>query len=587
MIADALAQHWSTVYALPNSAVPVLPSGSRRASWDRCGFTPTDVVSAVRLWERAGALTIVPQGGSATLDHNALDEARIYWHPPGVAEASQPSLRDSEGAPHPVPARTPGGPSGDRAPPPNTGPTGLPRPPQAPPRRPLVLLDLFAGTTLAREAVDEMLRFLDPEARLSGSHFVEVDSQLQSAAALYWGRQADHHGKTPHRPLTSDVWDLFRRAHDTHLPQDTPLARVILNLPEGALVLLAAGSPCQDLSPAGRLGGRLGLLGPRSKHFWAVPLCAWYIRTLRPDLLVHVLLENVDSMRPEHRAVLLRALALDPQVHATVLDAKTWGPLPRRRLWAATFPPPSADYDTLRWERRIPPWEPGWRFNPRGEPPLSTRARGVWNGDPIPSTFYLHPKHLLYRSSASFPWDLMSPDDACRQMERLLEDADVQRAYPHAREGLEAILQGQDRTPEMEPSALDFARWLIDHGRDVGARPLSADERADATGYGYFFRDQGLSGRLLYDAVGTHFDPCSFQRRCFPLLRAWHDGRLPDPPVPLHPDELVRAARGLHAIVSRNCPNEDVCDSPIPADVAANLRLAGIWLPQPPRSPLP
>ena len=566
-VEDALAQHWSSLFAPTGTGIPVLPGGDRRTAWDQCGFPLREVVQAVLHWRSAGALTLLTPADPHALTEISIETARIQWHPPPTGTPSQPSRQDATG-----PGHEPRG--GADASAPQAG-THVAAPDT--PRRALVLFDLFAGTTLAREAMDELLAMVEPRGRLISSYFVELDPHLSAAASTHWARQASDAGRTPHRLLVSDIWDLFRRAPDAEDPRDTPLARAVMDLPRDALVLLSAGTPCNELSSASRLKGRLGLLGNRSKHFWAVPLLAWYIRCLRSDLVVHVLLENVDSMLPEHRSTLVRALALDPRVHVTVLDARTWGPLPRRRIWAATFPIPSTNSDTLHWHRQAPNWEPGWRLNPRGEAPLSTRSRGEWNDSPLPSTFYLHPKNLLYKSSPNMPWDLMSPEDACRQMQRLVDHPSVLAHYPGAKSGLDAILRGRDREPEWEPDAVDFGRWLLDQGRAIGARPLTADERADATGYGLFFRDQGLTGRLLYDAVGMHFDPRSFQRRCFPLIKAWHEDRVPAPPNPLRPDALAGEARVLRETVARLCPTEEIPMSPFPEDVVANLRLAGIW----------
>ena len=166
---------------------------------------------------------------------------------------------------------------------------------------------------------------------------------------------------------------------------------------------------------------------------------------------------------------------------------------------------------------------------------------------------------------------------ACRQLEVLLSAPAAAARFPLALDGLRAIRDDQDRDPEREPAAHDFARWLIECGRDHGLRPLTADERADATGHGTFFRDLGLDGLQLYDAVGSHFDPCSFQRRCFPLLRAWQDGCPPTPPDPLSPADILAEARQLRAIVHTNLPLEPLPPSVIPDDVLAHLRAAGLW----------
>ena len=246
----------------------------------------------------------------------------------------------------------------------------------------------------------------------------------------------------------------------------------------------------------------------------------------------------------------------------------------------------------MLWDRRPPPWEPGWLLLQQGEPPLSTRSRGIWQGVCLPSTFYLHPKHLLYRPSEATPWDLMDPEAAGRRIEQLLLLPGAADGFPGALSGLQVVLRW-GRAPARarvydsgdENLAMDFGRWLVERGRAQGVRPLTADERADATGYGTFFRDLGLSGPALYDAVGTHFDPCSFMRRCYPLLQAWGAGSLPTPPAAPSPADLDRMARQLRQDIQSELPAEPLPEGAFPADVAALLRTWGMWTSPP--SPFP
>ena len=124
----------------------------------------------------------------------------------------------------------------------------------------------------------------------------------------------------------------------------------------------------------------------------------------------------------------------------------------------------------MLWERRAPPWEAGWLLHPLGDPPVSTRSRGDWQGEPIPSTFYLHPRHLMCRRTHGPPhdppnvlrWDLMDLAAACRQLEVLLSAPAAAARFPLALDGLRAIRDDQDRDPEREPAA---ATPFAAHGR--------------------------------------------------------------------------------------------------------------------------
>eukprot|EP00975_Prorocentrum_lima_P059307 12433742-Prorocentrum_lima.AAC.1 len=85
----------------------------------------------------------------------------------------------------------------------------------------------------------------------------------------------------------------------------------------------------------GMHNGAVGLCSRESRHFYAVPLVAHALQTARPDLWVHVLLENAGAMRDEHRDAILQALALSgcSASHAMTADAIQWTSFPRRRLF--------------------------------------------------------------------------------------------------------------------------------------------------------------------------------------------------------------------------------------------------------------
>eukprot|EP00969_Alexandrium_andersonii_P010916 475367-Alexandrium_andersonii.AAC.1 len=67
---------------------------------------------------------------------------------------------------------------------------------------------------------------------------------------------------------------------------------MVEGVPQGAVLLLVAGSPCQDLTYAGTTRGVAGVCGPQSVLFWSVPIIARVLQSLRPDANVQVLVEN-------------------------------------------------------------------------------------------------------------------------------------------------------------------------------------------------------------------------------------------------------------------------------------------------------
>ena len=71
---------------------------------------------------------------------------------------------------------------------------------------------------------------------------------------------------------------------------------------------IVAGSPCQGLTYGGPTRGRAGVVSTASSPIVAV-FATWHImRSHRPDLTIHVVLENAGSMTPESRQWILQAL---------------------------------------------------------------------------------------------------------------------------------------------------------------------------------------------------------------------------------------------------------------------------------------
>ena len=76
-----------------------------------------------------------------------------------------------------------------------------------------------------------------------------------------------------------------------------------------------AGSPCQDLTPAGPVKGLLGLTGPCSSLFYYVHVILWLLQMNYPLELIRFLLENAGTMLEIHRKAILRALGLNVDLH--------------------------------------------------------------------------------------------------------------------------------------------------------------------------------------------------------------------------------------------------------------------------------
>ena len=161
---------------------------------------------------------------------------------------------------------------------------------------PIVLIDAFAGSSFARVAVDDVLTHLGARSSLVYSGFIESNDRYAEAVQALWDVRQTQRGVVPHPRLASDIWDVFRPDG----PDGTsPLVRLLSDytrVPKKALFLIVGGPPCQQLSVRHAYKGWWGLHGPDSVHFFALPILAWFAQQLRPDLTVHVLVENVHTM---------------------------------------------------------------------------------------------------------------------------------------------------------------------------------------------------------------------------------------------------------------------------------------------------
>jgi DNA-cytosine methyltransferase len=97
-------------------------------------------------------------------------------------------------------------------------------------------------------------------------------------------------------------------------------------MPLGKIDLLIGGSPCQDLSIAKK--NRQGLDGARSGLFWE------YVRILKEVKPKYFVLENVNSMPKEAKAIITEALGVEPiMINASLVSAQN-----RKRLFWTNIP---------------------------------------------------------------------------------------------------------------------------------------------------------------------------------------------------------------------------------------------------------
>ena len=138
--------------------------------------------------------------------------------------------------------------------------------------------------------------------------------------------------------------------------------------PGNALLLVVAGTPCQDNS---RLKGtqRDGLAGKASGLFWELVRVVDLLRdSLQPDQTLQVVVENVSGVSPADAQAMTTALRSEPPA---LLDAEFCSWAKRPRLWWCTWRlcPKGPERTTLagpwvkvtNWSPRDPrPWPPPW-----------------------------------------------------------------------------------------------------------------------------------------------------------------------------------------------------------------------------------
>ena len=169
----------------------------------------------------------------------------------------------------------------------------------------------------------------------------------------------------------------------------------LAQLPRDTMMFIVGGSPCQQLTTIGVGGGHLGLAGRDSVHFFIFLALAWVIQRLRPDLLIHVVVENAGTPMDIHRRCMRRSLGVDTGNRVDpVIAASKWTVFPRRRIFLATLPwNEPAGWPAMRQA----PWDQGWAPRPRAVMPTMLRSRNRGVGLLRASSYQYAPRYLLYK----------------------------------------------------------------------------------------------------------------------------------------------------------------------------------------------
>ena len=421
-------------------------------------------------------------------------------------------------------------------------------------------------------AMVELFAAMGCPGRFAGGWFAEKEDHLAVPVAKYWAAR-EGNGPPRFERVAGDVWDLLRN-------RGAVLARMLRDVEPGAMLLIVGGSPCQQLTLAGRHGGREGLCGDDSWNFYVFPLVLHAARRARPDINVHVSVENAGSMMDKFKAAIAKTLGIPVQgAHAgtppeggggsdrgdfaPVVDARQFSPYTRKRIFFSTLPP-ARDLWAIRGGRP-PPWDAGWErrstggLGPLKDMPPMMRGRGPCPGT-RPSAYQFHPDFLLYSGNM------------LNVAHYRIIPAITQAMPEHVREGFRGIMASRKmpgdaaRDPGRERKADAAAQWMHDNGAPLGFRAPRAAERARAFGMGRYLADLGLSEKELFDATGNMFDKDALLVRVGCPVKRWVSGEpVParDAPTPTQVGVEYEALRASStATGARPRPAPVPCDMP-------------------------
>ena len=167
------------------------------------------------------------------------------------------------------------------------------------------ILSLFDGISVARFAIEKA------DIKIGKYYASEIDKYaLQVSAKNY-----------PDNIKLGDVKEINKINNIMSYGRKNKDDFIVSGMPLNNIDLLIGGSPCQDLSIA--KSGREGLSGERSGLFWE------YVRILNEVKPRYFILENVNSMPKEAKAIISEALGVEPiMINAALVSAQS-----RKRLF--------------------------------------------------------------------------------------------------------------------------------------------------------------------------------------------------------------------------------------------------------------
>ena len=138
------------------------------------------------------------------------------------------------------------------------------------------------------------------------------------------------------------------------------------------------------------------------------------------------------------------------------------------------------------------------------------------------STHLYRPNGMVFRDAE--PWALIPTEQLTRAVRNTLPP-ELQASYTTL---LRGWVGGPSRARELERTAEPAAQWLAEHGRSIGARTPSTEERTRALGIVPLvdaLRNAGLDELAIFNAQGNAFDHQALRCRLEGTILAWIAGQ--------------------------------------------------------------
>ncbi len=374
-----------------------------------------------------------------------------------------------------------------------------------------LLISLFDGCGFTRKVVEDTLG-QKPVAVITA----ECEPHLRAFVAAKWGYQLNQSWAKDFDGIPSiyleDVWGIL--ANQAKILCEA-VSLLNCNPPEKTLIVVVGGSPCQDLTYAGK-SAQLGVVGSRSVHIHVFYALFLVIQKVFPNLYDRILpvIENAGSMMEQHRDYISTMFGIrDNQRHTT--QAGDSGHVRRGRLFFTRLTKNIAP----KAKERVKPWQKGWvpLLKDAAYPWLRTRGTAQ-GGSAILTANAYRPQSLLYHyksfggknrlsllvNESGFPrieWAQFMPEST----------TNAWLAY------VDLVKRGKNTYDVLDPLVPQFADALAGE-KTQGGYPSSLvnppfrvpnlTEMLSDTGLNSWFADRNsLTEHQVIDAVGNCFVP--------------------------------------------------------------------------------